>query len=70
MLDHFALIQRLTAEVPNWDQERQVNDFAAELGWRPSDRLELPSSGEFATGHLIVEHGLEYTAVISFLLHP
>jgi len=70
MLEHYALIQRLTAKTSNWDQERQVNDFAAELGWRPSDRLQLPASAEFSTGHLIVEHGLEYTAVISFLLHP
>ena len=70
MLDHFALVKHLTAAVPNWDQERRVNDFAAELGWRPSNRLELPLSLEFANGHLVVEHGLEYTAVITFLLHP
>src|SRR5258706_9616999 len=70
MLDHFTLVQQLTAAVINGDQKRQVNDFAAELGWRPSDRLELPSSREFSNSHLIVEHGLEYTAVISFLLHP
>jgi hypothetical protein len=44
MLDHFSLVRRLTSEVRNWDQERQVNDFASELGWRPSDRLELPAS--------------------------
>jgi methylase of polypeptide subunit release factors len=64
------LVQRLTREGGSWDFDRQLNDFASELGWRPSDKLKLPFCREFSTGHLLVEHGLEYTAVISFLTSP
>jgi hypothetical protein len=69
-MDHYNLVQRLTGQLPVTDQSRRLNDFAFELGWRPSDHLDIPASNEFATAHLIVEHGLEYTAVISFLRHP
>jgi hypothetical protein len=70
MIDHYTLVQRLTGQFPVVDQGRRLNDFAFELGWRPSDHLQIPASDDFATAHLIVEHGLEYTAVISFLRHP
>lgn len=70
MMDHYDLVQRLTGQLPLMDQSRRLNDFAFELGWRPSDRLDIPASNEFATAHLIVEHGLEYSAVISFMRHP
>lgn len=68
MIDHFALVQLLTTEPPPPD--RRLQDFAVELGWRPSDRLELPGASSFATGHLVVEHGLDYAAIISFLQRP
>jgi len=68
MIDHYALVRHLTSEPPPGD--RQLNDFAFELGWKPSDRLDLPAAREFTTAHLVVEHGLDYTAVISFLLSP
>jgi methylase of polypeptide subunit release factors len=70
MLDHYILVQTLTGQLPSTDQPRRINDVASELGWRPSDRLDVPASREFTTAHLIVEHGLEHTAVISFLRHP
>jgi SAM-dependent methyltransferase len=70
MIDHYNLVQRLTGQLPTVDQSRQLNDFAFELGWRPSDRLDIPASNDFATAHLIVEHGLEYSALISFMRHP
>ena len=59
MMDHYSLVQRLTGPLPMMDQSRRLNDFAFELGWRPSDRLDIPASNDFATAHLIVEHGLE-----------
>jgi hypothetical protein len=68
MIDHFGLVQQLTTEPPRLD--RRLNDFAFELGWKPSDRLELPATRDFATAHLVVEHGLDYTAVITFLQSP
>jgi methylase of polypeptide subunit release factors len=70
MIDHYNLVQRLTGQLPIVDQSRRLNDFAFELGWRPSDRLDIPASNDFATAHLIVEHGLEYSALISFMRHP
>src|SRR4029077_5427301 len=41
-----------------------------ELGWRPTDRLELPELRGIASAQLLVEHGLENSAVISFLHTP
>ena len=68
MIDHFKLVQTLTdgplGTMPHLD------DFAFELGWKPSDHLSLPGTRDFATAHLIVEHGLDYTAVLSFLQRP
>src|ERR1700722_12977674 len=42
--------------------------FASEFGWRPSDQLDRYAGTEsFSNGHLVVEHGFDRTAVISFL---
>ena len=41
--------------------------FARELGWQPSDRLIASNVDDLANAHLMVEHGLENSAVISFL---
>ena len=49
---------------------RLLNDFAAELGWKPSDHLDVPNVRDVANVHLIVEHGLENAAVITFLHNP
>jgi type I restriction-modification system DNA methylase subunit len=73
MLDHYELIQQLTAEnLPAIGQQRRLwlNDFASGLGWRPSDQLILPGTEEFSSGHLVVEHGLRNSAVITFLRRP
>jgi len=71
MVDHYELIQQLTSTpLSGTDQRRRLNDFAVELGWRPSDQLVLPGTEAFASGHLVVEHGLQNSAVISFLRNP
>ncbi len=71
MVDHYELIQQLTSNrLTGADQRRRLNDFAVELGWRPSDQLILPGTEEFTSGHLVVEHGLQNSAVISFLRNP
>lgn len=49
---------------------RGLEDFANSFGWVPSDRLEEPTLTSVANGHLIVEHGLETSAVITFLKRP
>lgn len=69
--DNYELLQKLTSEPSSpLEHRRRLNDFAAELGWRPSDQLVLPGTEAFASGHLIVEHGLQNSAVISFLRKP
>lgn len=65
-----AIVQRLTEHAPpdgrNFRQEMQ--DFAELCGWIPSDQLVgYPGLEQIANGHLVVEHGLDNTAVISFL---
>ena len=47
-----------------------LNDFAQMLGWHPSDKLEIPKIKEISNANLVVEHGLENTAVISFMRSP
>lgn len=53
------------------DRVRIFNDFANCFGWHPSDYLE-PEYGisQNTNGHLLVEHGLEHTAVITFMTQP
>ncbi|HRK52764.1 MAG TPA: N-6 DNA methylase [Cyclobacteriaceae bacterium] len=45
---------------------RQLELFARSLGWFPSDIVE-ESINTPCTGHIVVEHGLDNTAVISFI---
>lgn len=47
-----------------------LNDFAHGLGWQPSDPFYAPQVQDIATAHLLVEHGLENTAVLTFLRSP
>lgn len=63
------IIYRLTeATLTSLERQRSLHDFAQEAGWYPSDELvEYPGTEEFANGHLLVEHGMANTAVISFL---
>jgi len=67
----YDIVLQLT-ELPLTDIERRrmVQDFAHHFGWTPSDNLTTTVGGNFANSHLVVEHGLENTAVISFLKRP
>jgi len=45
-----------------------MQEFAELCGWIPSDQMEnYPGLESIANGHLVVEHGLDNTAVITFL---
>ncbi len=67
MLNQYDIIFDLTSRpLSNTDRSRLLNDFAFEFGWRPSDRLDEPVVDDFSNAHLVVEHGLENTAVITF----
>jgi tRNA1(Val) A37 N6-methylase TrmN6 len=53
------------------DRFRIFNDFASQFGWHPSDYLGPEYGLETkSNGHLIVEHGLEHAAVITFIAEP
>jgi hypothetical protein len=71
MLDQFDLVTGLTAaNISDVLRPRLLRDFAREFGWRPSDVLLTPSLQDYANAHLVVEHGLEFSAVITFLRTP
>lgn len=71
MTEAYDLVRSLTSSVgavSENDRRIMLRDFSNELGWRPSYHLvEGPFVGEIANAHLIVEHGLEPCAVITFL---
>lgn len=46
---------------------KDLEAFANHLGWYPSDIIEQKNNNSIITGHLFVEHGLENSAVISFI---
>ena len=64
------IIQLTELQLSESERRRVVQDFAHHFGWTPSDTLTAATTGQFANGHLVVEHGLENTAVISFLKRP
>lgn len=47
-----------------------MSEFASEFGWQPSDYIISGPLSNRTNGHLLVEHGLENTAAITFLRHP
>lgn len=67
----YETIQQLTVGgLPQAEESRRLNEFSRELGWRPSDRVDVPATNGFTSTHLLVEHGLEHAAVLSFLRRP
>jgi hypothetical protein len=65
----YDIVMQLTSAsaMPEADRMRMLNDFAYHFGWTPSDTLDISTVNNFANAHLVVEHGLENTAVITFL---
>jgi len=70
MTNRYEIIKRLIElDIPEYEQRLAMRDFAYYFGWTPSDSIETAESN-YAKTHLVVEHGLENTAVISFLKRP
>jgi methylase of polypeptide subunit release factors len=69
MSQSYEIVNRLTNEsLTSSQRKNDLRQFATLNGWRPSDSLtEYPGIESLANGHLIVEHGLQNAAVISFL---
>ncbi|WP_111610841.1 Eco57I restriction-modification methylase domain-containing protein [Algoriphagus yeomjeoni] len=59
---HSQLTSHTTVDNP----KDLVLNFAKHLGWNPSYFIE-PSANEKSNGYLVIEHGLENSAIISFL---
>lgn len=54
--------------LPTGQRGHVLHEFARTYGWRPSDELpHYPTLEARTNGHLVVEHGLDNTAVITFL---
>ena len=67
MLKQYDIIAQLTSESLSYSNRvRILNDFAYEFGWLPSDSLDAPAVDDFSNAHLVVEHGLENSAVLTF----
>lgn len=47
-----------------------INQFSEELGWVPSYDLSPSTEKGYVSTHLVVEHGLQNSAIISFLTKP
>lgn len=63
------IVFRLTEQdLPTAERQRLLREFAHVHGWRPSDVVsDVPGASHLANGHLFVEHGLDNSAVITFL---
>lgn len=61
-----SIHSKLTSNTYVEDSKHLVLDFAKQLGWSPSYFIE-PSAVEKSNGYLVVEHGLQNSAIISFL---
>lgn len=71
MANQFDVVVQLTSGLlPESDRAVRLQEFSRELGWRPTDRLDLPALRRIASALLLVEHGLENSAVVSFLQSP
>lgn len=70
-MDNYDIILQLTSPViPASELSRMLQDFAYEFGWKPTDLLDLPALQDTTNAHLMVEHGLENSALISFFRSP
>lgn len=61
-------LSRITdAQIPDDARRFAIRDFAERLNWTPSYELNAPIESAGVFNHVIVEHGLANSAVISFL---
>ena len=63
----FELISRLTRPEAASEAPQLLSEFAYEFGWRLSETLDGMAAKVVGTNHLVVEHGLENSAVLTFI---
>jgi hypothetical protein len=67
----YDYLSRIVHSTTPPDQRRHaIRGFAEELGWTPSYELPYRLASDTAVDHLVVEHGLESAAILSFLQAP
>jgi len=66
MMDH-NILQFLSPWTDQDDVLENVKNFTRILGWYPNEAIVEKDRSTFVEGHVFVEHGLDNTAVISFL---
>ena len=69
MNEAYDLVLQMTSEQASAGPT-PYRKFSQLLGWTPSDLVHLPAADNIAAAHLVVEHGLENSAVLSFLRYP
>lgn len=72
MTELFTVLTKATdPTAPQRHRHIFINEFAEQLNWKPSYVLDDFRASDLHASHLIVEHGLEHTSVLSFLHgHP
>ena len=67
----YDLVNQLTSAIVPLEQRGElIAAFAEEFRWQPSEAIPGGPVALLSNGHLLVEHGLENTAAITFLKHP
>ncbi len=61
-----AVIELTGSQIGVNDAAAVIHNFSQNFGWHPSDRFSTPDL-DIAHDHLLIEHGLENAAVITFL---
>lgn len=67
-MNAFDLVQTLTRTEPEASGFQQlISEFSYQLGWRPSDTISNVGRSQYPGHvHLLVEHGLQNSAVLTF----
>ncbi len=63
------ILFKLTTQNSNENYFELFNEFAKSTGWNPSYFISADIE-DFANGHIAIEHGLENTAILTFLNKP
>lgn len=53
--------------LPRRERAEKVKQFGLVTGWRPNYEIDYPQTKAIASGHLLVEHGLQPLVAITFL---
>ncbi|MDP8209155.1 MAG: N-6 DNA methylase [Candidatus Electryonea clarkiae] len=68
MHEDFNTVRELTQPIESFETfKNMTRQFAKAFDWRPSDFIESQPNDNESNGHLLIEHGLECSALITFM---